>query len=228
MKIETIQKGKPFYPVSAFRNKLFLYIITTFTVITGAILTLGGIIVFFVSLDDEPSDDGFGRWLEASSQDLIFLYLIISVILMLLAAILVVFYVRNIEFIIEDTEVIVKKGIINRTVKHVPFRTITNVSSRYGIYDRLFGLGTCEIETAGKSGQQTGPEEKIEGIRNFRDVRDVVLRELRRFRGQYATTTELEQPPHYEESIGDLVIQKELLDELREIKEILSKKSLKE
>ncbi|MFX0125236.1 MAG: PH domain-containing protein [Candidatus Hodarchaeota archaeon] len=223
MRLNNIQKGKSFYPVSAFRNKLFLYIITTFIAVTGVIITFGGIIVFFVGLDKDTTDDDFGKWLEAAFPDLVSLYFIISMILMFLTAILVIYYVRNIEYIIEETEVIVKKGIINKTIKHVPFRTITNVSSRYGIYDRIFGIGTCEIETAGKSGQQTGPEEKIEGIRNFREVRDVVLGELRRFRGQYATTTELEQPTQYEDSIGDSVLQKEMLKEIRQIKEILSK-----
>ena len=219
---KNIQKGEPFYPISAFRNKLFLYIITTFIVVTGAIIIFGGIITFFVSLDTETDDDGFGRWLEAAFPDLVTWYFIISIILMLLAAILVIYYVRNIEYILEDTEVIVKKGIINKTIKHVPFRTITNVSSRYGIYDRMFGIGTCEIETAGKSGQQTGPEEKIEGISNFREVRDVVLKELRQFRGQYATTTEVEHPIQYEESIGDSIFQREVLDELRQIRKVLS------
>lgn len=220
--MNTFAKREPFYPVSAFRNKLFLYILTTFIVVTGSILIFGGIIGFFVGLDNDPSDDGFGRWLAAAARDLITGYLIISVVLMLLAAILTIYYVRNIEYVIEDTEVIVKKGIINKTIKHVPFRTITNVSSRYGIFDRLFGIGTCEIETAGKSGQQTGPEEKIEGIRNFREVRDVVLTELRRFRAQYATTTEPIQP--VEDSLGDRVYQREVLDELREIKKVLSEK----
>ncbi|MFX1517005.1 MAG: PH domain-containing protein [Promethearchaeota archaeon] len=221
---KNIQKGEPFYPISAFRNKLFLYIITTFIAVTGVIIIFGGIITFFVSLDsdtDTDSDD-FGRWLEAAFPDLVTWYFIISIILMLLTVILVIYYVRNIEYIIEDTEVIVKKGIINKTIKHVPFRTITNVSSRYGIYDRIFGIGTCEIETAGKSGQQTGPEEKIEGISNFKEVRDVVLKELRRFRGQYATTTEVGQPIQYEEAIGDSIFQREVLEELREIRKVLS------
>ncbi|MFW9905458.1 MAG: PH domain-containing protein [Candidatus Thorarchaeota archaeon] len=222
MEIKSIQKGEPFYPVSEFRNKLFLYIITTFIAITGAIITIGGLIAFFVSLDTDTTDDDFGRWLQATFPDLVTWYFILSIILMLLTAILVVYYVRNIEYVIEETEVIVKKGIINKTIKHVPFRTITNVSSRYGIYDRIFGIGTCEIETAGKSGQQTGPEEKIEGIKNFREVRDAVLNELRRFRGQYTTTTEVEQPIRYGDLSGDIVFQKELLDELRQIKKVLS------
>ncbi|MFX1507685.1 MAG: PH domain-containing protein [Promethearchaeota archaeon] len=222
MEIKSIQKGEPFYPISAFRNKLFLYIISTFIAITGAIITFGGIITFFSSLDTDTSNDDFGRWLSAAFPDLVVWYFFLSFVLMLLVAIMVVYYVRNIEFIIEDTEVIVKKGLINKTIKHVPFRTITNVSSRYGIYDRIFGIGTCEIETAGKSGQQTGPEEKIEGIRDFREVRDVILNELRRFRGQYATTTEVEQAIRYEESSGDIVFQRELLDELRQIKKVLT------
>lgn len=219
MQLNRIQKEKPFYPVSAFRNKLFLYIITTFIVVTGIIIAFGGMIIFFVSLDEDPSSDGFGNWLTDYSQELISWYLIISVILMLLAAILVIYYVRNIEYIMEDTEVIVKKGIINKTIKHVPFRTITNVSSRYGIYDRLFGIGTCEIQTAGKSGAQAGPEEKIEGIKNFCEVRDVILTEIRKFRGQYATATELEPspPPTPADSFY-----KEMLVELREIKKLLA------
>ncbi|MHA2227210.1 MAG: PH domain-containing protein [Candidatus Hodarchaeales archaeon] len=219
--INSIKKGKPFYPLSAFRNKLFLYIATTFVVVTTCIIAFGGMIAFFASLDSDPSGDDFGKWIFANASNILSWYLFVCIVLMVIAAVLVVFYVNYIEYIIEDTEVIVKKGIINRTIKHVPFRTITNVSSRYGIYDRLFGIGTCEIQTAGKSGQQSGPEEKIEGVRNFREVRDVILAEIRKFRGQYATTTELE--PLEQEFPGDLQFQRELLTELKEIKEILSK-----
>lgn len=179
---------------------------------------------FLVGLDNDPSDDGFYEFLQTASSSLIMWYIIISFSLMFFITILTIYYVRNIEYLIEETEVIVKKGIINRTVKHVPFRTITNVSSRYGIFDRLFGIGTCEIETAGKSGQQTGPEEKIEGIRNFRVVRDIILNELRKLRGQYATTTEISQPTQAEDVLGDVGYQKEILDELQEIKKVLLEK----
>jgi uncharacterized membrane protein YdbT with pleckstrin-like domain len=136
-------------------------------------------------------------------------------------AIITVYYVRGMRFEIGDKEVIVHKGIINKMEKHIPFRTITNISSRYGIYDRIFGIGTVQIETAGKSGTQTGPEEKIEGISNYFEVRDQILDILRQFRHQYATTTELPGTADFVESTKSY--EEQLLSELREIKEILKK-----
>ncbi|MFX0207640.1 MAG: PH domain-containing protein, partial [Candidatus Hodarchaeota archaeon] len=141
----------------------------------------------------------------------------------LIAAFLVVIYTNTMEFQVLENEVIVKKGVINKEVKHIPLRNITNVSSRFGIYDRLFGIGTVEIETAGKSGQTTGPEAKIEGIRNFFEVRDLILDSLRQFRGQYTTTTEVEPSLPVSVPITEQEFHKEMLAEIREIKELLSK-----
>ncbi|NIW13281.1 MAG: PH domain-containing protein, partial [Candidatus Thorarchaeota archaeon] len=69
-------------------------------------------------------------------------------------------YVRSIEYsVISESgesmpEVYVQKGIFNRTRKHVPFRTITNISTKSGPLDRLFGIGSVNIETAGFSGEK--------------------------------------------------------------------------
>ncbi|NIV68274.1 PH domain-containing protein, partial [Candidatus Bathyarchaeota archaeon] len=63
-----------------------------------------------------------------------------------------------------------------------PFRTITNIASRVGVFDRLFRIGTVEIQTAGYSGGPTGqggPEEKLEGIKFYQELAQFVLRELR-------------------------------------------------
>ena len=182
---------------------------------------LFGLFITIVSTIDSDEASKFTVWIQTNGYMLFTGYLFISFILMIIVAIITVFYVRTMEFQIGEKEVIVKKGIINKTEKHVPFRTITNVSSRYGIYDRLFGIGTVEIETAGKSGQQTGPEEKIEGINNYFEVRDHILEVLRQFRHQYATATEVPEPT--EPISYERPFEKELLDELREIKEILRK-----
>ncbi|MFX0184050.1 MAG: PH domain-containing protein [Candidatus Hodarchaeota archaeon] len=223
MHIKDIMKGKTFYPLAAFRNKLFLYIITTFVAVTSGIIGLGILIGFFVSLDPEPSDDGFGRFIASNFVFLVYAYLVICFSIMLIAAFLVVIYTNTMEFQVLENEVIVKKGVINKEVKHIPLRNITNVSSRFGIYDRLFGIGTVEIETAGKSGQATGPEAKIEGINNYFDVRDFILESLRQFRGLYTTTTEIEPFPPVSIPITEQEFHKEMLAEIREIKELLSK-----
>ena len=221
MYLEEIVKGKPFYPLTALRNKFSLYVITAFVVITAAIFSLGSFIAFVGGFESDPSGDDFGQWISANWSGLVVVYFFIWLCLIPILFALIDYYVRTMEFVILDNEVILKKGVINKEVKHIPFRTITNVSSRYGVYDSFFRIGTCEIETAGKSGQQMGPEGKIEGIRNFIEVRDLILDILRQFRGQYATATELEPPPSPPRK--GLGFHMEMLTELQEIKRILTK-----
>jgi uncharacterized membrane protein YdbT with pleckstrin-like domain len=147
-------------------------------------------------------------------------------------AIAIPLYIRNIRYSVISKkgdrmpEIFVQKGLLNITKKHVPFRTITNISSRAGPVDRLFGIGTVEIQTAGFSGGpsgQGGPEEKIEGVVFYEEVRDYILQELRKFRDPYVTTTEVVLPreedvPRLEESLDD-----EILITLREIRDVLGR-----
>jgi membrane protein YdbS with pleckstrin-like domain len=217
----SVEKGKPFKPETAFRNKLFLYIISMFVLVIITVIGFLGLILMIITVEIDPGTTP--NRLETFFQDfggvIVFGFILLNLVWIIPAIILAIYYVRAIEYTLDDTEVIVRKGIINKTVKHIPFRTITNVSSRYGIYDRILGIGTIEIETAGKSGMQTEPEAKIEGIRNFIDVRDLILNSLRGFSAPYTTTTEVELPL---DSINlDMEFYKELLITLNEIKEIL-------
>ena len=141
-------------------------------------------------------------------------------------------YIRNIRYSVISKkgdrmpEIFVQKGLLNITKKHVPFRTVTNISSRAGPIDRVLGIGTVEIQTAGFSGGSTGqggPEEKIEGVVFYEEVRDYILQELRKFRDPYVTTTEVVIPkeetgPRMTESLDD-----EILITLREIRNVLSR-----
>ena len=161
-----------------------------------------------------------------------FWYLVSSVFWFLRILIGIPLYIRAFEYSVISKagttmpEIYVKKGLVNVTKKHVPFRTITNISSRAGPIDRLFGIGTVEIQTAGFSGGaggQAGPEEKLEGITFYEEVRDFVLQELRRFRDPYVTGTEVVHPvdepvPRMRDSLDD-----EILITLREIRNVLEK-----
>jgi membrane protein YdbS with pleckstrin-like domain len=136
-------------------------------------------------------------------------------------------YFRSIEYSVKaesgDTmpEIYSKRGILTLTRKHLPFRTITNISSRAGPFDRLFKVGSVHIETAGYSGaSQKGPEEKISGVVFYEEVRDFILKELRKFREPYVTGTEVVHPT--EEPVPRLEgLDDEILVTLREIRDIL-------
>ena len=121
-------------------------------------------------------------------------------------------------------EIYVRKGIVTVTEKHVPFRTITNIASKAGPLDRLMGIGSVEIQTAGiTSGTQPGskPEERIEGIPFFEEVRDFILQELRKFLRPYVTGTEVDAPRMEKTTTGEFESTSEVLSVLKEIRDIL-------
>jgi membrane protein YdbS with pleckstrin-like domain len=108
-------------------------------------------------------------------------------VLWVIAAALVIPYYNSLRYEIHDDEVIVHVGIVTKSVKHVPYRTVTNIVVNRGILDRFFGLGTLNIQTAGMSGQ-TGAEEALVGLPNVQEVYDLVATELRRFRAGMSPT----------------------------------------
>ena len=105
-------------------------------------------------------------------------------------------YYRSLSYEIQDDEVVVRVGIITQAVKHVPYRTVTNLTIKRGLLDRwFFDIGTLNIQTAGMSGT-TGAEESLMGLPNVQEVYEIVATELRRFRGAMApTAAEVEGEP---------------------------------
>ncbi|MFX1565630.1 MAG: PH domain-containing protein [Promethearchaeota archaeon] len=104
-------------------------------------------------------------------------------------------YYRRILYAIEEDEVIVSRGVITLTRRVVPIRAITNVSLRRGPFDRVLGIGSVKIETAGQMGAQSGkpsPELALDGLVDYEKVNNQVLKLVRRYRAGYALTTEVE------------------------------------
>jgi membrane protein YdbS with pleckstrin-like domain len=140
-------------------------------------------------------------------------WLAVSVILAV-AALYIYLYVSRIEYSVLGwegeamPEVYCRKGIINITKRHVPFRTITYVRTRRGPFDRILGIGNVMVETAGGEVEPQASglaalilravsggsgEERIEGIRFDEELRDFILRELRAF-GKTHLLVEAETP----------------------------------
>lgn len=115
-------------------------------------------------------------------------FLIADLVWWIPAILLVGLYYRSLSYEIQDDEVIVRVGIVTKSVKHVPYRTVTNLKVNRGILDRyLFNLGSLNIQTAGMSGT-TGAEESLVGLSNVQEVYDHVAGKLRSFRGGMTPT----------------------------------------
>ncbi len=228
--MEEIARGKVFKPSKYFRNKNWF--IGVFSVVMLWITIIGTMLLVFWIVDIITGNPGgmtstFDRiWFPFN-----FWYWIITGSILIPYLIVYPIYIRSFEYsVIAKTgktmpEIYVKKGIINITRKHVPFRTITNIQSVAGPFDRLFGIGSIEVETAsGSAGSFQSAEEKLEGLTFFEELRDFILLELRKFKDPYVTGTEVVQPEEEEViSIEPGSIEEEILLVLREIRDFLRK-----
>ena len=129
-------------------------------------------------------------------------------------------YYRSLRYEVQDDEVVVHVGIWTKSVKHVPYRTVTNLQVKRDIVDRWLGIGTLNIQTAGMSGQ-TGAEERLVGLSDVQGVYESVAGELRRFRGGMAPTqADVEVEPTAAPQDG----LREILAEVRAIRKSLEER----
>lgn len=224
---EKISSGRVFRPVKALRNKGWLIMLLTAFVLW--FIAVGGWVgIGWLSGYSNGDLASFWTglavwWIPVNIGMTIF-----NLFWLTPGFILLPLYVRSVEYsVISETgktmpEIYVKKGIISITRKHVPFRTITNISTTAGPLDRLFGIGSVEIETAGYSARRMGPEERLTGIPFYEEVRDFILQELRKYRGQYALATEVVR--REEEPVPKLPgrFDDDILRTLREMRELLA------
>lgn len=193
---------REFIPNNKYQIKMMLVI----TLIAFLVLLGAGILSFLIGLDDP-----------GAGLVVIGIALVGDALFWVIGMILSVPYFRSLRYQIMEDEVIVHVGIVTHSVKHVPFRTVTNITVKRDIFDRwFFSLGSLSIQTAGMSGQ-TGAEENLVGLENVQEVYDLVVAELRRFRGAMPPTTVQEQPP----ANGNAA----LLAEVQAIRELLEKGS---
>ena len=196
---------KTFKPSPKYLGKLRLVI----TIIALLILASGVLLGWLMSLDKSIGASGF--------RIVVIITAILDAIWWVPGMLLTGPYYHSLSYEIQDDEVIVRVGIWTKSVKHVPYRTVTNLTAKRDILDRWLGLGTLDIQTAGMSGQ-TGAEEKLAGLPDVQEVYEMVATALRRFRGAMApTTTEVEAEP----AMASAGVLNEILAEVRAIRQAL-------
>jgi membrane protein YdbS with pleckstrin-like domain len=123
-------------------------------------------------------------------------------------------YYRSLRYEIHEDEVIVHVGIWTQSIKHVPYRTVTNLTIKRDILDRQFNLGTLEIQTAGLSDSTGRAEQSLVGLIDAQAVYERVVERLRRFRGSMDPTATKDAASAVEPS-SSVPVLKEILAEVR-------------
>jgi membrane protein YdbS with pleckstrin-like domain len=116
---------------------------------------------------------------------------------------------------IHEGKVIVHTGVITQSVTHVPFHMITDLRVRRSPLDRLFKLGTIDIRTAAKDDHHRATECLV-GLRNFREVYDLVTTAMKQNHNHTLPMQEEDQPVSSE---ADML--RSLLAEMRDIRMLL-------
>lgn len=205
---------KSFKPDPQYLNKLRLII----TIVAALFLVSGLLFAWLISTDPDAESGVVTAFIAIS--------IVANLVWWLPGLFLAGAYYRSLSYEIQDDEVIVHVGIWTKTVKHVPYRTVTNLSVERGILDRwVFNLGTLKIQTAGMSGT-TGAEESLVGLVDVQEAYDIVATELRRFRGSMAPTgtdieEDLDAPPQTPHLAPGIL--KAILLELQAIRQTLDK-----
>ena len=201
-------KTQTFEPGSQYLSKLRLV-----TTIVALLILLGGLLLGWLMSLDKDMEAGAPRMV-------IIVTVIIDAVWWAPAMLLTAPYYRSLSYEIQDDEVIVRVGIWTKSVKHVPYRTVTNLVVKRDILDRwFFGTGTLNIQTAGMSGT-TGAEESLVGLLNVQQVYEIVVRELRRFRGGMAPNA---AGMEVEPALISTDALNEILTEVRAIRQTLEK-----
>jgi len=129
-------------------------------------------------------------------------------------------YYSSIIYILTNDEIIAEKGVWWKRKSFVPYNRITNISVVQGPIARHFGLGTVRVQTAGFSGGGSAggrvAEVVILGVKNFEEIRNVIMGFVKRVR-PVAVEAEAEAP-------APRSVDQQILNELRKIREALESK----
>jgi len=125
-------------------------------------------------------------------------FLVGNAIWVVLALVLIPPYYRSVSYELRDLDLVERKGIITRSENLVPYRMITNIRVRRGLLDRLLGLGTLQVHTAGYS-QSTEAEASLVGLNDYEQRREELLARVRQVEGSALGA------PDHQESVVDLL-----------------------
>ena len=146
-------------------------------------------------------------------------FLFIWLIIMILVAIWIPAAFKALEYTIDDDGVKMHGGVVWKKYVTVPYSKITNVDITRGPLQRLYNIGTIHVQTAGAAGKQGEKAElKLTGIRDLEKIREVIIENIKDL--NYPVSARIKKElPYY----GDALV-KDILNELRDIKDILREK----
>jgi putative membrane protein len=143
---------------------------------------------------------------------------VIFVLLVIVGPILVL-WVKNLSYSVGEEKVSIHKGILTKVQKNIPIRAVTDFVVNRSIFDRLLGIASIRIQTAGQSQSPTGFEGNIAGIVEWEELHALLRDRLKRLHPISESVTTREPALLTKEE--DVLSQ--ILDELKAIRKTMEK-----
>jgi hypothetical protein len=128
-------------------------------------------------------------------------------------------WIKNLEFIIDEERIVIRKGIFTKIQQNIPYRAVTDFQLHRSLFDRVLNLGSIRIQTAGQSNTPTGYEGNLAGLKEW----DSLLEELRGRVKKYQQGSENNRNNSIMRSEPEKL--DAIISELQQIKSILEKQS---
>jgi len=143
---------------------------------------------------------------------------VIFVLLVIVGPILVI-WVKNLSYIIGEEKITIHKGILTKVQKNIPYRAITDFVVNRSIFDRILGIASIRIQTAGQSQTPTGYEGNIVGIVDWKRLHQTLRDRLKRLHPVSEALATRE--PTSSATERDLLVQ--ILNELKAVRKAMEK-----
>lgn len=128
---------------------------------------------------------------------------------------------RNYTYYIADTEMIIRRGVLRIERIAIPFEKVQNVNVSRSILERLLGLATLKIETAGTNPGEA--EGVIPGVGNYHEAVDEILEHVEHARPKEAGGQEEKEKEFGMEMEAAVKEIASLRDELHRLREEMKK-----
>jgi membrane protein YdbS with pleckstrin-like domain len=119
-------------------------------------------------------------------------------------------YIRTLKYELSSEDLRLEEGVFWKKRKVIPFHKITNLNTMQGPFERRFGLGHLNVQTAGH-GANTSPEGKLVGLEDFDRIKEEVMRKVLLVKSEAARTEDRPRERTEQELL------KEMLDALKRI-----------
>lgn len=151
-------------------KKLFTKTVWVLLTVTAFILAGVSIIHLIIYIADGDPNAPPVIWLIA---------VIVVLVMWLIVYPSAILWIRNLSYLIQEDRITIHKGILTKTQQNIPYRSITDFILQRSLYDRLLGIGSIRIQTAGQSQSASGYEGNMAGLVEYEKLHNRLRERLR-------------------------------------------------